>query len=204
MTALLLLLPASCHKKPVVQAPAPPQRRSLFILLPEENRPLSAAIVSNAAGAQPMDQPFRVVRVVDNNTAPAPAVPIDPAEVDRRFGALLAALPPAAESFVVNFDAAQDTISPESRPQVTRILAAIRNRRSTSVTVIGHTDTTNDATSNYALGLQRAEVVAAEIRTVAPAGAAIFVVSHGESDPAVKTGDNVNEPRNRRVEVIVR
>lgn len=203
--AMLLFLVQACRKKPTVQALPPPQpRQSLFILLPEENQALSAVVVANQAGSQPIEQPYHVVRVVDNATAPAPAVPIDQAEVNRRFGALLSTLPSPAESFVVNFDPNQDTISAESRPQVARILASIQSRRSTSVTVIGHTDTTGDPQSNYTLGLQRAEVVAAEVRAAAPAGAAVFVVSHGESELAVKTEDNVNEPRNRRVEVIVR
>ncbi len=204
---LLLLIAPACRKKPAVQAPPappPPQRQSLFILLPEENQAMPAVVVSNQAGSQTIEQPYHVVRVADNVTAPAAAAPFGEAEVNRRFGTLLATLPSPAESFVVNFDPNQDTISAESRPQVARIVASIQSRRSTGVTVIGHTDTTGDPQSNYALGLQRAEVVAAEVKAAAPPGAAVFVVSHGESDPAVKTEDNVSEPRNRRVEVIVR
>jgi outer membrane protein OmpA-like peptidoglycan-associated protein len=203
---LFLLLSPACRRKPPAQPPAPPapQRQSLFILLPEEGHPASAVVVSNQAGSQTIDQPYHVVRVANNVTVPAPAVPIDPAEVNRRFGALLASLPAAAETFAVNFDLSQGAISAESRPQIALIVAAIQNRRSTSVTVIGHTDTTGEAQANYTLGLQRAEAVAAEIRAVAPPGAQIFVASHGESDPAVKTADGVDEPRNRRVEVIVR
>ena len=204
---VLFLIAPACRKKPAVQAPpapAPPQRQSLFILLPEEDQAITAVVVANQGGSQPIEQPYHAVRVVDNVTAPAAAVPIEQSEVNRRFGGLLATLPTPAESFAVNFDPNQDTISAESRAQVARILASIQTRRSTSVTVIGHTDTTGDPQSNYTLGLQRAEVVAAEVRAVAPAGAAVFVVSHGESDPAVKTEDNVSEPRNRRVEVIVR
>jgi outer membrane protein OmpA-like peptidoglycan-associated protein len=146
--ALLFFLSPACRKKPAVQAPPPPpQRQSLFILLPEEDQALSAVVVANQAGSQPIEQPYHVVRVADNVTAPAPAVPMDQGEVNRRFGALLATLPSPAESFVVNFDPNQDTISAESRPQVARILASIQTRRSTSVTVIGHTDTTGDASA---------------------------------------------------------
>ena len=36
------------------------------------------------------------------------------------------------------------------------------------------------------------------------AAALITAASHGESDPAVPTADDVDEPRNRRVEVTVR
>ena len=32
----------------------------------------------------------------------------------------------------------------------------------------------------------------------------IQITSHSENNPLIKTGDNVREPRNRRVEVIVR
>jgi len=204
ISLLVLGLPA-CRKKPAPSPPPPPPpRQSQFILLPEEGHPVSAVLVSNAAGSQSIGQPYHVVRVTDNATAPSPAVPIDREEVDRRFGALLATLPAAAQSFSLGFDADQSVIAAESRPTVALILAAIESRRSTSVTVIGHTDTTNDPQSNYELGLRRARAVVAEIRTVAPPGAAIFVASHGESDLLVKTADNVAEARNRRVEVIVR
>ena len=33
---------------------------------------------------------------------------------------------------------------------------------------------------------------------------ALEITSHGEANPLVPTGDNVSEPRNRRVEVTVR
>jgi len=32
----------------------------------------------------------------------------------------------------------------------------------------------------------------------------ITVTSHGEGNPLIKTADNVSEPRNRRVEVVIR
>ena len=80
----------------------------------------------------------------------------------------------------------------------------MRGRVAPDVTVIGHTDTTGDAASNAALGLQRASLIRDLLLQAGLDGAVVDVRSHGESDPLVPTDDNVAEARNRRVEVIVR
>jgi outer membrane protein OmpA-like peptidoglycan-associated protein len=84
------------------------------------------------------------------------------------------------------------------------ILQDIRDRKSTAITVIGHTDTTADRQYNYQLGLRRAQHVARSLQSQGVDTSNLFVSSHGEADLLVKTGGGVAEPRNRRVEVIVR
>jgi outer membrane protein OmpA-like peptidoglycan-associated protein len=72
------------------------------------------------------------------------------------------------------------------------------------VLVVGHTDAVGNDTFNDALGLQRAEVVrAALIRLGVPAND-VRAVSRGKRELAVATPDGVAEPRNRRVEILVR
>jgi outer membrane protein OmpA-like peptidoglycan-associated protein len=72
------------------------------------------------------------------------------------------------------------------------------------VLVVGHTDLVGTDPFNDALGLQRAEVVrAALVRLGVPSGD-IRTVSRGKRQPAVPTADGVAEPRNRRVEIVVR
>jgi outer membrane protein OmpA-like peptidoglycan-associated protein len=84
------------------------------------------------------------------------------------------------------------------------VIREIRNRRSTSVTAVGHTDTTDSAANNYELGLRRARRVAEILMGEGLSIDSLIVASHGESDLLVKTPDAVAEPRNRRVEVVVR
>jgi len=93
---------------------------------------------------------------------------------------------------------------PESEVRLPAILNTIRERHSTAISLIGHTDTTADSQFNYRLGLRRAQGVAAILRERGLDTSNLFVESHGDADLVVKTGRGVSERRNRRVEVIVR
>jgi outer membrane protein OmpA-like peptidoglycan-associated protein len=70
--------------------------------------------------------------------------------------------------------------------------------------VTGHTDTTGNARTNVELGLRRANVVRSMLVRTGLSTLMIDVRSHGEAELLVPTGDNVSEPRNRRVEITVR
>jgi outer membrane protein OmpA-like peptidoglycan-associated protein len=72
------------------------------------------------------------------------------------------------------------------------------------VSVVGHTDTLGSAASNQSLSLRRAEAVSRMLKPVATRIVAMDIGGQGESNLLVPTADNVNEPRNRRVELTVR
>ena len=71
------------------------------------------------------------------------------------------------------------------------------------MTASGHTDTSGAEAYNMALSLRRANTVKdALVREGVPA-TAISVVGRGEAGLLVQTGDNVREPQNRRVEIVI-
>jgi outer membrane protein OmpA-like peptidoglycan-associated protein len=61
----------------------------------------------------------------------------------------------------------------------------------------GHTDTVGDGASNQKLSMARARSIAAWFKKSGFPGA-IYYQGYGEGSPAVDTGDEVDEPRNRR------
>jgi len=72
------------------------------------------------------------------------------------------------------------------------------------VQITGYTDTTGDAAGNDKLSLDRAiEIRAALVQEGLPVANA-RVTGRGQRDLRVQTGPGVNEPLNRRVEVILR
>ncbi|WP_235989123.1 OmpA family protein, partial [Pseudomonas lopnurensis] len=93
-------------------------------------------------------------------------------------------------------DAAEQTLE--------RILLAARQRDYPVVTVIGHTDTLGPRTANEQVGLRRAQSVAELLRQQGLEAMELRVESHGERNLLVTTPDATTEPRNRRVEVLVR
>jgi len=72
------------------------------------------------------------------------------------------------------------------------------------VTVAGHADTSGNAAYNMALSQRRAEAVREAMLKDGVSQASVAVVGHGEDALSVSTRDGVREPKNRRVEIIVR
>ena len=69
---------------------------------------------------------------------------------------------------------------------------------------IGHTDTVGELTNNDRLSAQRAERVKTFLVDIGIPASRIQTAGRGERELLIATGDNVDEPRNRRVEIIVR
>jgi peptidoglycan-associated lipoprotein len=204
--ALPLLLLAACTPKRAAPPPPPPQplKQNIFALLPERDGGPGSIVVRNQAGAQDLSQPYQAVRVERVDVAPSAPFTLDQAEVRRLFGTALDVLPAPEVQFVLHFDEGTDTLNAESQAQLPAILAAIRERHSTAITVTGHTDTTATHQFNYALGMRRAQRVAATLLSNGVNASDLFTSSHGDADLLVKTGPNTAEAQNRRVEVIVR
>jgi outer membrane protein OmpA-like peptidoglycan-associated protein len=171
------------------------------VLLPEKDGKAAALSVKQGEREVILDQPY----------AAASATPLGPRafrssheEVEAKFGSALAAQPSRASSFTLYFVEGKDEFTDESKLQVDRILSEIARRPVPDVLVIGHTDAVGSDAFNDALGLQRAETVRASlIRLGVPAGD-VRAVSRGKRELAVPTPDGVAEPRNRRVEIVVR
>ncbi len=66
----------------------------------------------------------------------------------------------------------------------------------------GHTDTVGTAEYNRELSAQRAQVVADHLRERGVLPARLETAGHGFDHPAVRTGPQVSEPRNRRVKIV--
>ena len=84
------------------------------------------------------------------------------------------------------------------------IIATIKTRRSEHISVVGHSDTLGDKTYNLDLSKRRALAVKKLLVKKGVDEAFIETTSHGEENPLIKTADNVGNPKNRRVEVVVR
>lgn len=202
---LPVLFLGGCGRKRVAAAPPPPPaKQNVVVLLPEPDGKASRIVVTNSAGTRDLDQPYQAVNVQRADTPPSQPFVMSQAEVRRLFGSTLDILPDAEEQFLLYFQEGRDTLIPESEALLPRILAAIAERRSTQITVTGHTDTTADPDFNYQLGLRRAQAVARILTGKGVTASDVFVASHGQADLLVKTPNGVAEQRNRRVEVIVR
>jgi outer membrane protein OmpA-like peptidoglycan-associated protein len=118
------------------------------------------------------------------------------------FDRLTNYVPFAPRHYVMYFTEGTTDLTPESVP----ILEALRKvvTEASDVEITGHTDTVGAAEANDKLSYERAvEIRAALVKKGLPVANA-RVAGRGERELRVPTADNVNEPANRRVEVILR
>lgn len=195
-------LTAGCGPRRVDTNAAPP---TTVVLLAEADGTVGRAVVTDLSGAEAAELTGdRTATTVPGRGTPTPPATLDVAAIEKEYGATLASLPMAPEAFTLYFRLESDELTDESRALLPGVLKAVAGRPAPEVGVVGHTDTTGEARSNYTLGLERANRVRTLLIGAGVNADLIDVSSLGESDLRVKTADNVLEPRNRRVEISVR
>ncbi|WP_198372188.1 OmpA family protein [Roseomonas rosulenta] len=115
-----------------------------------------------------------------------------------------AAVPQASRSFLVFFDWNRADLTERARQIIAEAVQHARSQRSTRIEVAGHADRSGTVQFNQALSRRRAETVAAELVRRGIAREDIAITALGETQPLVPTADDVREPQNRRVEILVR
>jgi outer membrane protein OmpA-like peptidoglycan-associated protein len=181
-----------------------PPAQVLVVLLPDtDTGNVGRAVVSNAAGQTELSTAYSSTRVTTNRRVP-PARTLKEDDVKRRFGDVIATLPPAPQHFTLFFRFDSEELTDESRAIVRDVLASVKSQPVPDVLVIGHTDTTGSTDSNFELGMRRANTVRALLVDAGLNATAIDARSHGEMELLVNTANGVFEPKNRRVEITVR
>ena len=197
---LALVLLAACATSP---KPPPPASPDIIVLLPDDQGKTGAIVVSSAGVERHLDQPGQTVTVEAGSPPGLPTV-MPGQEVHAVAGPALAALPKPPARFILYFEHDSVNLTPESRARLKNVLETIRERAPVDVSVVGHTDTVGKKEYNYALSMKRAKAVASILVGKGIDPSVLDITSHGKDNPLVPTGDQVPEPRNRRVEITVR
>ena len=171
------------------------------VLLPSSDGAPAAVVVNPTGEAVVLDKPYAAATMSRGDIAPYAATP---EEVKSRFGAALAAQPPAPVRFVLYFVENSEELTPASRVSFDEAYTEIARHPVPDIVVIGHTDRSGNDAVNDALALRRAQSVrGALLRRGVPADS-VVAFGRGKREPLVPTPDGVPEPRNRRVEIVVR
>jgi OmpA family len=113
------------------------------------------------------------------------------------------AMTEGAGKYVVNFGLNGSTLTEQDRRVISQAAEDYQRTGTARVTVTGYTDTTGSKAYNLQLSQQRAQVVASELIADGVPATDIVTLGRGEENLLVPTADGVNEPRNRRVEIVV-
>jgi outer membrane protein OmpA-like peptidoglycan-associated protein len=174
------------------------------VLLENPDGSVGKVQVTSQAGDQTLSLARQGTTVPQASDPPSPPSIVPQEEIDRDYGQAMRALPEAPDYFLLYFDAGTAKLTQESLAMPEKILAAISRRGSRDVRVNGHTDRQGKSEDNARLSMQRAEFVRDFLITKGVESSMIQVFAHGEGNPIVPTDDEMPEPRNRRVEVLVR
>jgi outer membrane protein OmpA-like peptidoglycan-associated protein len=177
-------------------------KRSLFVLIPDMEGEVGRMTVTNREGTQVLDRPRQASAVRSADDAPSPPLTLEENEISRIFGAALAVQPAGPARFILHFRENSEDLTPEAEALIPEVLRTARDR-GTVISIIGHTDTTGNRGSNYQLSFGRAKKIAGLLASGGIDPSILEIDSHGEDNLLVKTGDEVREPRNRRVEITV-
>ena len=175
--------------------------KTTVVLLPAKDGRDTAVAVKQSDLEIVLSAPYGAVRQTIFGPLPYTS---SPQEVEMLFGAALAAQPARPTRFTIYFIEGSDEFTQDSKEIVDGLFAAVAKHPVPDVLVVGHTDKVGSDQYNDALSRQRADSVRAALIAKGIASENIMVVGRGKREPIVPTADGIAEPRNRRVEILVR
>lgn len=178
--------------------------RDSYVLLPDRGGQAGTLTVKPSEGGLPLklDRPYQTATstmsgAFDQSTT-------NQQDVETRYGAALGATPPALVRFTLYFLEGSDELTAASKGDLEAVMVEIKARPVPDIVVVGHTDKVGLIADNDRLALRRAEAFRKKLLQQGIADDAIQTAGRGEREPLVDTPDEVPEPRNRRVEILVR
>lgn len=175
--------------------------QSYVVLLEEDDGSLGKVQVTTDQGSTLLENNRDAV---DMHAEAGKTFAVSDKQIKQDFAGALAASPQKPLSFYLYFEGGTSTLTAESTADVPKIIAEINKRPGVDISIIGHTDSVGDEQNNARLSLERAKSVAALFKDAMADKEKVTIDSHGEKNLLVSTPDDTDEPRNRRVEVMVR
>jgi outer membrane protein OmpA-like peptidoglycan-associated protein len=179
----------------------------MIVLLPDQDGKGGVITVTTKGGSQILDKPGYAIEVEDLNKPPIAPKRVEEKEITDVFAPALSALPDAANRFILfilYFERDTTKLTHESNDLLAEVQRTIKSRKSKEVYVVGHTDLVGTEAYNARLSSRRANYVRDLLVSSGIKPKTLFVSFYGKARPLVPTKDEVPEPRNRRVEIIVR
>jgi len=172
-------------------------------LLADDDGKVGKILVKNETTEKVIDKEKYLIEIKDNKLSDP--TKIDEKEFEKRYGKLLQAEAKRPKTFILYFETGSDQLTEESIDMIKEIINEIKNRENPELEIIGHTDSVGEKETNYLLGLKRAESVKNILTSQGvDTGMEIELSSLGEDNPLIPMPDETPEPKNRRVEVVVK
>jgi OmpA-OmpF porin, OOP family len=176
--------------------------KELIVLLPGEDGTSGSVAIGEGERSVIINTPLAAAKIDAQGRVQQAA--ITQTEINRIFAPALAAQPPKPIIFILYFEEGKTQVTEQSRSTLEGLFAEVARRQAVEVQITGHTDRVGSIADNDRLSLARSQAVQDRLRQLGLQSDFIRAVGRGEREPLVPTPDEEPEPRNRRVEVIVR
>jgi outer membrane protein OmpA-like peptidoglycan-associated protein len=174
------------------------------VLVPDANGKVGQVDVMTASGTSKLTKDKESAQALKANQAPSRPVVLSNDKIQDMFGKTLNKEPLSPGHHLFYFASGSAELLPEATDELTKAKTAIEERKSCDLSVIGHSDSVGDNSVNEGISTKRAKTVAKALADLGIASNCMDIRYYGENDPAIPTADNVDEPRNRRVEIEIR
>ncbi len=178
--------------------------KNMVVLLPDNDGHVGEVQISNKAGMQTINKAWQVSRVKSGNAPPGVAVAIEEREVHKVFGPALKALPEPPIRYILYFKVESTELLADSKKIIPEVVSQISARHSRDIGISGHTDSVGTADYNMDLSNRRAVRIKEILVSQDVSPDDMELRYFGKRNPLIDVGDNVPEPRNRRVEIHIR
>lgn len=174
------------------------------VLLPDSDGNVGQVELITDGGKTLLDQAYESAEAEKQKLPPTPNVLLTNESVKETYADLLAKEPTVPDHIRFYFKTGKADLQAEAREALIKSKARIEERKSCDISVIGHTDRVEKDDFNYLLSMVRAANVAKALVDAGIPQNCMDIRYYGESYPIVPTLDDVDEPRNRRVEIEIR
>lgn len=180
--------------------------RSLIVLLPDADGKVGALQVESGDDTVAVDKAYYAVNT-NRYTAPASPRLMKRQDVEVKFDQALSTEPTQRyrfkkKTFYCHRDATE--LTPPSKAALPETIRDLLAKPPLEIYVVGHADRVGTERYNRQLSHKRALAVKREIVENGVNSKIIMISFLGESIPQIDTPDEVQEPRNRRVELVLK
>jgi outer membrane protein OmpA-like peptidoglycan-associated protein len=174
------------------------------VVLLDSGKSHNEILVGNEKGERLLSEVGSYVDLVDKNETISKVEIMPKDEIESRFSKVIANEPLKAISYILYFKVKSMDLIPESQDALKKALKSIKERSPCTIDIIGHTDTTGSSALNIKVSLKRAKHIAALLKKENSTISGIVAKGYGEEDLLVLTDDNIDEARNRNVEIYIK
>lgn len=181
--------------------------RSLIVLLPDDQGQVGTIQIETTKGTVSVDEPYHAVTVGSPYRALGSSRLMEKTELETRFSPAMAAEPSQRFRFKKQtFYCRRNStdLMPDSRDALPGAIGQLMSEPPLEIYVVGHADRVGTENYNRQLSRRRALALQDELTSNGINTKMILISFLGESKPQIATADEVEEPRNRRVVLVLK